>query len=76
MLLTSVYISVLLHVRLLMKPLPTEGARVRTCVAVYQEVCRQGGRALEGLVALWAVETGVDQISYEYDDGMVYGSAL
>lgn len=50
------YVSVLLHIRLLMEPLATILTRVRPRVRVDQQVCGEGGGSLEGLAALLALE--------------------
>lgn len=50
------YVSVLLHVRLLVEPLAAVLARVRPCVRVDQQVCGECGGSLEGLAALLALE--------------------
>ena len=50
------YVSVFLHVRLLVEPLPTERARVWPGVTVDQEVGGQCGRPLERLATLGTFE--------------------
>ena len=45
--LTCVYVRVLLHVRLLVEPFTAKVARIRSGVAVNQEVGRQRGTSLE-----------------------------
>lgn len=54
--LTRVYVRVLLHVGLLVKPFPAELTRVRPRVRVYQQMRGQRGRPLERLAALFALE--------------------
>ena len=51
-------VRVLLHVRLLVKPLAAVLAGVGPRVAVDEEVCRQCAAALEGLAALVALQFG------------------
>lgn len=48
-------VGVLLHVGLLVEALATVGARIRTCVAVDEQMRGQGAGALEGLAALFAL---------------------
>ena len=55
--LTCVYVRVLLHVGLLVEPLPAVLARVRPRVRVDQEVRGEGGAALETLAALITLRT-------------------
>lgn len=49
-------VGMLLHVALLMKPLPAEPARIRPGIAVDQQVRRQRTGPLECLPALFAFE--------------------
>lgn len=50
------YVSMLLHVRLLVEPLPTILARVRPGVRMDQEVSGQCAGSLEGLATLLALK--------------------
>lgn len=56
---TCMYVSVFLHVRLLMKAFPTVLARVGSRVAVNEQVRGQGRRPLELLATEVALETSL-----------------
>jgi len=55
-LLTGVYISVLLHIALLVESLAAELARVRSRVRMDQKVSAERARSFEGFTALLAFE--------------------
>ena len=53
---TCVDVGVLLHVALLVEPLPAVGAGIGSRVTVYEEVRGQGAGSLKGLSALLALK--------------------
>ncbi len=66
------YVGVLLHVRLLVEPLPAVLARVGPRVRVDQQVGGQGGAPLEGLAALLARERLLGAVDGPASGGEAY----